>query len=141
MLNSDDTFGVSFFQRLGEETQLNSNEIESIEYVIASIKHNISGLLNTRVGESQSCPELGLFDFNDASSGSFDLGIRIKAGIQTCLERFEPRLSHLDICVLHDSGCPFSLRFLIHGQINVKSVQKKIEIDLFLDSNRTYRIS
>jgi type VI secretion system protein len=141
LFNHDDTLGVSFFQRLGDENEHASNGVESIEYVIASIKRNISGLLNTRVGESQSCPELGLFDFNDANSGSFDLGVRIKAGIKTCIERFEPRLSHLDIRVLHDSTCPFSLRFHIHGKINVKTAQEKIEIDLFLDSNRTYRVS
>ena len=141
MLNFDDTFRVSFFQRLGDEIQLHSNEIESVEYVIASVKRNVSGLLNTRVGESQSCPELGLFDFNDASSGSFDLGIKIRDGIKECLERFEPRLFNLNICVLHDSNCPFSLQFQLHAQINVKSTQKKIEIDLFLDSNRIYRVS
>ncbi|NRD73738.1 type VI secretion system baseplate subunit TssE [Shewanella sp. VB17] len=134
-------FGVSFFQRLGADIDQPINGVESIEYVIASIKRNISGLLNTRVGESQSCPELGLFDFNDANSGSFDLGVRIKAGIKACIERFEPRLSHIDINVLHDNTCPFSLRFHIHGNINVKSVNEKVEIDLFLDSNRTYRVS
>lgn len=141
MFNHDDTLGVSFFQRLGDEKEHVSDGPESIEYVIASIKRNISGLLNTRVGDSQSCPELGLFDFNDASSGSFDLGVKIKSGIKICIERFEPRLFHLDIRVLHDSTCPFSLRFHIFGNINVKTKQEKIEIDLFLDSNRTYRVS
>lgn len=141
MFNHDDTLGVSFFQRLGDENEQASNGVESLECVISSIKRNISVLLNTRIGESQSCPELGLFDFNDANSGSFDLGVRIKVGIKTCIERFEPRLSHLDIRVLHDSTCPFSLRFHIHGNINVKTAQEKIEIDLFLDSNRTYRVS
>lgn len=141
MFNHDDTFGVSFFQRIGTENEYTSDGAESIEHVIASIKRNLSGLLNTRVGESQSCPELGLFDFNDASSGSFDLGVRIKTGIKACIERFEPRLSHIDIRVLHDSACPFSLRFHIHGKINVKTAQEMIEIDLILDSNRTYRVS
>ena len=141
MFNYDDTCRVSFFQRLGDDNQPASNGLESIEYVIASIKRNISGLLNTRVGESQSCPELGLFDFNDSNSGSFELGVKIKASIKTCIERFEPRLSHIDICVIEDSTCPFSLRFHIDGKINVKTVQEKIEIDLFLDNNLTYRVN
>lgn len=141
MYTNDRTYCVSFFERLGRDTDLPSTGVESIEHVIASIKRNISGLLNTRVGESQSCPELGLFDFNDANSGSFDLGVRIKAGIKACIERFEPRLTQLDIRVLHDDTCPFSLRFHIHGKISVKSIKEKVEIDLVLDSNRTYRVS
>ena len=141
MFHHDELFAVSFFQRLGADIDQPTSGVESIEYVIASIKCNISGLLNTRVGESQSCPELGLFDFNDASSGSLDLGNKIKADIKACIERFEPRLSQIDISVLHDNTCPFSLRFYIDGNINVKSVNEKVEIDLFLDSNRTYRVS
>lgn len=141
MFNHDDTLGVNFFQRLGNEKEHITDKTESIEYVIASIKLNISGLLNTRLGESQSCPELGLFDFNDANSGSFDLGVKIKSGIKICIERFEPRLSHLDVRVLHDSACPFSLRFQILGKINVKTKQEEIEINLFLDSNRMYRVN
>ncbi|MEI6859655.1 MAG: type VI secretion system baseplate subunit TssE [Shewanella sp.] len=141
MYTNDRAYCVSFFERLGSTTDLPSTGVESFEYVIASIKRNISSLLNTRVGESQSCPELGLFDFNDANSGSFDLGVRIKTGIKTCIERFEPRLTQVDIRVLHDDNCPFSLRFHIHGKIRVKSLNEKVEIDLVLDSNRTYKVS
>ncbi|HDS1200594.1 TPA: type VI secretion system baseplate subunit TssE [Shewanella algae] len=141
MLNDDfsGTFGVGFFERLGAERQRGYGD-SSLDAVVDSIKRNVSHILNTRIGESQSCPELGLFDFNDASSGSVDLGLRMRNGIKACLSRFEPRLTDIDVSVLFDEGNPMNLRFHIYGSIRVASNKDKLKIDLLLDNSRRYRV-
>lgn len=141
MYNNKSVHGVSFFERLSNDAESPMAGAEPAIHLIASIKRNISILLNARIGESQSCPEFGLFDLNDVASGSFDLGVKIKTSIKASIERFEPRLTQLDIRISLDETRPFSLRFNINGNIRVKSQKQKLEIDLVLDSNRNYRVS
>ncbi|WP_418856617.1 type VI secretion system baseplate subunit TssE [Shewanella khirikhana] len=107
---------------------------------LESIKRNISRVLNTRVGESQSTPELGLFDFNDASASSKDLCCRMQQSIRQCIGRFEPRLTQLQVSVLYDESSPVMLKFLLQGRVNVSHRNDLLKIDLLLDTNRRYRV-
>lgn len=134
-----ESYGVGFFERLGREPGRLGQAFD-IDDVVQSIKRNISHVLNTRMGESLSCPELGLFDFNDASSGTADLCLKMRRGIIQCLRVFEPRLSNLEVEVLFDEDRPMSLRFQVFGQISVTSRNDKLKIDLLLDNNRSYTV-
>nr|WP_237158810.1 type VI secretion system baseplate subunit TssE [Shewanella khirikhana] len=107
---------------------------------LESIKRNISRVLNTRVGESQSCPEMGLFDFNDASAGSMDLCCRMQQWIYQCICRYEPRLSELQVTVLYDDSTPVLLKFMLQGRVRVSNREDLLKIDLLLDANRRYRV-
>ena len=143
MLVNDDltgAFGVGLFERLAADLQCEYAD-SSLDAVIDSIKRNVSHILNTRIGESQSCPELGLIDFNDGSCGSVDLGVRMRNAIKACLSRFEPRLTNIDVCVLFDERNPMVLRFHIYGSITVASNKDKLMIDLLLDNNNRYRVA
>ncbi|MEF1207794.1 type VI secretion system baseplate subunit TssE, partial [Photobacterium damselae] len=66
----DSAYGVSLFERL-EADSVNRTITQGPEpaLVLDSIKRNISQLLNSRIGESLSAPELGLVDSNDATLG------------------------------------------------------------------------
>jgi len=141
LFSKEGSLGVSFFERLGTDIKNGQDGHDTIAHIAASIKRNITSLLNTRAGESQSCPELGLFDFNDASSGSFDLSTKIKIGVELVIEKFEPRLFDLQITALHDEASPFNLRFHIQGSVRLENQRQKIELDLVLDRDRKYRIS
>lgn len=134
------TFGVGFFERLGTDLRSPRERVLDISDTLDSIKRNVSRVLNTRVGESQSCPELGLFDFNDASAGSRDLCCRMQQWIHQCISRFEPRLSELRVSVLYDESNPAALKFLLQGRVRVSNREDLLKIDLLLDANRRYRV-
>ncbi|KEA65274.1 hypothetical protein ADIMK_0231 [Marinobacterium lacunae] len=134
-----ESYGVCFFDRLGSSHH-EDKDGSGLSDIVDSIKRNVSHVLNTRIGESQSCPELGLFDFNDASSGSIDLGLRMRHGIAQCLARFEPRLIDIEVKVLFDDTDPMNLRFHIVGGIKVASAKDRLKIDLLLDNNRRYKV-
>ncbi len=137
----ESVFGVSLFERL--ETGVDSISLsqgpDALE-VLRSIKRNVSNILNTRLGESQSSPNLGLIDFNDASIKSLDLSVQIKRSIKYCLENFEPRLTNVDVTVFKDEMDPLNLRFSITAVINIAAIHEKVKIELLLDNNKKYRV-
>lgn len=137
----ESVFGVSLFERL----EINANALslsqgpDALE-VLRSIKRNVSNVLNTRLGESQSSPNLGLVDFNDASITSLDLSVQIKRSIKFCLEHFEPRLANVHVEVFNDEANPLNLCFSITAVINVAAIHEKVKIELLLDNNKKYRV-
>ena len=133
--------GCSFLERLTPDAPTVSVYHSSVDETMDSIKRSIARVLNARIGESQSCPEYGLLDFNDASLGSFDLGLQIRLAIKHCIERFEPRITDVDVTVFHDESNPLNLTFNIVGKLVVSNADEKIQIALFLDNNRKYRVS
>lgn len=131
----------SFFERLEADASIRSvtQRPDPVD-VVNSVKRNISRLLNARLGESLSAPELGLVDFNDATLGSQDLALQIRRAIRHCIERYEPRIEDLDIRVLPDTNTPLKLKFHIVATVHSGAMHDKVQIDLLLDSNRSYRV-
>ena len=108
--------------------------------VMESVKRNISRILNARIGESLSTPNLGLVDFNDAAIGSSDLAMRIRREIYHCLEQYEPRISEIDIHIIPDETTLLAIRFYIEASVDLGSLNHKVKIDLLLDNNKQYRV-
>ena len=131
----------SFFERLEADASTRSVTQRPVPVDVAnSVKRNIAQILNTRLGESLSAPELGLMDFNDATLGSQDLAMQIRRAIRHCIEEYEPRIHDLDIRVLPDATTPLKLKFHIIATVTSGVMHDKVQIDLLLDSNRSYRV-
>ncbi|MBV7298321.1 type VI secretion system baseplate subunit TssE [Enterovibrio paralichthyis] len=134
-------YGVSFFERLDAGAATRTvTQAPDVEDVLFSLKKNVSNLLNARIGESLSAPDLGLVDFNDASLSAHDLALQIRLTIRRCLEKYEPRIKQMEIQVLPDIRSPLNLRFQIVAAVNLGALHKNVQIDLLLDSNRKYRV-
>ncbi|MBC3618530.1 MULTISPECIES: type VI secretion system baseplate subunit TssE [Vibrio] len=137
----ESAFGVSFFERLEAGTNpMSLTQGPNAWDVLQSIKRNVSNILNTRMGEAQSAPSLGLVDFNDATLETLDLSLRIKLSIQRCLSLYEPRLRNIVISTDVDTFHPLTLRFYITAEINSDALHDKVQFNLLLDQNRKYRV-
>lgn len=137
----ESTYGVSFFERLEVDAPERSiTQGPSADDVLDSIKHNISNVLNTRMGEAPSAPTLGLIDFNDATLGSRDLALQLRLAIRQCLKVYEPRLDKVDVRVLNDPDSPLNLCFHVTAEINRGALHDGVQIDLVLDNSRKYRV-
>ena len=137
----DRAYGVSLFERLEADAPHRTlTQAPDPQQILASIKRNVSQLLNSRLGEAMSAPELGLIDFNDATLGSHDLALQIKLAIRQCLEKYEPRLDQLDIRYMPDSDSPLNILFHITASIKASALHESVRIDLLLDNNRKYRV-
>lgn len=108
---------------------------------IQGIKRHIELLLNARQGCSQSSPEVGLPDFNDAVAGSADLLIRTARGIRESIEAHEPRLTVRDVRFIPNPDAPLELNFRLDCVMTVEHPEEVFGIDLVMNGhNRHYRV-
>ncbi|EGU30267.1 type VI secretion system baseplate subunit TssE [Vibrio scophthalmi] len=137
----ESAFGVGFLERLETGTKpMSLTQGPDAMDVLQSIKRNVSNILNTRLGEAQSAPMLGLVDFNDATLETLDLSLRIKFAIQNCLVSYEPRLRNIEIRSESDPYSPLMLRFNIVAEINSEALHDRVQLSLLLDQNRKYQV-
>ncbi|WP_027695681.1 type VI secretion system baseplate subunit TssE [Vibrio litoralis] len=137
----DSAFGISFLERLEADAKpLNIIQAPNLSEVLNSVRNNISNILNTRVGDSQSSPQLGLIDFNDATLEVSDLSMTIRLAIKRCLDIYEPRLKNISVYTSLDNFDAFSLRFQILAELDHQAIHKKVKLDLMLDQNKKYRV-
>lgn len=134
----------SFFERLEPETQsaLTIDDSNQVVAVVAAIKRHLQWLLNSRQGCSQSSPELGLADFNDATGGSTDFTVKITRNIKETIERYEPRVQIQDVVYCPNPDSPLELGFKVIGQLLIKQRSKEFLIELVLNGhNKHYKVS
>lgn len=137
MESSRKRLGNRLFERLVAPQPHHAEASESpLEVVVASIKRHLVDLLNSHPGNSASVPELGLLDFNDATIGVLDLELNIKQAIRHCIERYEPRVQHVDVESLPNSGDPLQLRFQVHATVALGNSSTHTTIDLLLNNKR-----
>jgi type VI secretion system protein len=141
LIDENSVFGVGFLERLNVNAKsISLSQGPDAVDVLNSIKLNVTNVLNTRLGEAQSAPNLGLIDFNDASLGVMDLSLRVKLAVQKCLITYEPRLCNLQIKTVTDPNNPLGLCFHINADINSSALHDKVEINLILGNDRKYRV-
>lgn len=99
---------------------------------IQAIKRHLELILNSRRGGSQSSPELGLQDFNDAAIGSADLLLRVGQDIRQSVAAFEPRVKVLGVHARPDALQPLNLNFRLDCLVPVANAQELVEIDLVI---------
>ncbi len=132
--------GRSLFERLEQAGESAVPLLDELGDVVQSIKRHLVRLLNAHPGASPSAPELGLLDFNDATLGTLDLGIRVRNAIRQCIERFEPRVNRVNVLALPQGADPPQLRFQVTVHLRVAAADDKATIDLLLDDKRYYRV-
>ena len=134
------SMGGSLFERLEQAASPDGQGMGEITHVVDSIKRHLVRLLNAHPGNSASVPDLGLLDFNDATLGTHDLNVQIRSAIRHCIERFEPRVSRVDVVALPHGPDPLQLRFQVTVYLRVANSDEKTTIDLLLDDKRYYRV-
>ncbi|WP_069385192.1 type VI secretion system baseplate subunit TssE [Halomonas caseinilytica] len=128
--------GARLFERLSSPARPALEGDEAVEVTLASIKRHLVDLLNSHPGHSECAPELGVLDFNDASLGVLDLELKVERAIRECIERFEPRVSHIQVEALPNEGTPLQLRFQIQATLALEHDSTQTTIDLLLNDKR-----
>lgn len=136
VLNGGNTQG-SFFERLDPDLPVvrSVDDSNQLAAVVGAIKRHLEWLLNSRQGNSQSAPELGLSDFNDATGGSTDFTLKIARNIKETIQRYEPRVIVQDVEYSPNPDNPLELTFKVVGQIPLKQNNKEVLIELILNGH------
>ncbi|WJV25567.1 MULTISPECIES: type VI secretion system baseplate subunit TssE [Pseudomonas] len=109
---------------------------------VQAIKRQLEWVLNTRRGSSQSCPELGVADLNDATISSADLQQKICEDIRATVIRYVPRIHDVDVHPLSEGSSQFGLRIRLNCLVRTKNTQEQIQLDLLLrEAGRIAKVS
>ncbi|MCM7774131.1 type VI secretion system baseplate subunit TssE [Enterobacter asburiae] len=129
---------ASLFERIEESKTIRSSD--DTNDLVDSLKRNLQAILNTRSGNAQSCPELGIIDFNDATGSSVEVYSAICRAIKRCIEDYEPRISRAEIIAQPNEADPLTLYFLVRSYVSFEEHESIINFNLRIDGNHKYKL-
>lgn len=129
---------ASLFERIEESKTIRSSD--DTKDLVDSLKRNLQAILNTRSGNAQSCPELGIIDFNDATGSSVEVYSAICRAIKRCIEDYEPRISRAEIIAQPNEADPLTLYFLVRSYVSFEERESIINFNLRIDGNHKYKL-
>lgn len=129
---------ASLFERIEDNLATRCSNDE--DGLVASLKRNLQAILNTRVGNAQSCKELGIIDFNDATGSSVEVYATICKAIQRCIEHYEPRIHKVEVVAEPNENDPLTLYFSIKALIVFDEKERLINFNLRIDGSHKYKI-
>lgn len=97
---------------------------------IRAIKRQLEWILNARRGSSQSSPDLGLRDLNDAAIGAVDLRQLVCLDIHAAVAAYEPRAKVVDVRPLAGAESSLDLGFRLVCKVPLNNQEEQVEIDL-----------
>ncbi|MBN3824855.1 type VI secretion system baseplate subunit TssE [Burkholderia sp. Ac-20384] len=99
---------------------------------VHAIKRHLERIFNSRQGGSQSTPEFGLQDLNDAAASQMDLRHRVCLDVRAVVTAYEPRVQVLDVRPVTLHGQPDGLHFRLHCLVPLNDAAEDVEIDLLV---------
>jgi type VI secretion system protein len=106
---------------------------ESPQEIARSVLRNLQHILNTRLGTAPAQMDLGMpapSEITQASPDAVNLVIR---NLRACIEKYEPRLTSVDIAHVEAGDEMLSLRFQITARVIVARDGTTISFDTVVD--------
>lgn len=117
------------------------DDSDHIVATVEAVKNNLQQILNTRQGSSESSPDMGLIDFNDATGGSTDFALKIAKNIKDTIQTYEYRVRIKDVVFIPTPERPLDLNFKMTGVLSIQHKAEIVTIELMLDGlNKQYRV-
>ncbi|WP_227659971.1 type VI secretion system baseplate subunit TssE [Budvicia aquatica] len=127
---------LSLFERIRHKADRDDYRVTNDP--LRSIKLNLSRILNTRPGNSQSTKDIGVIDLNDATISSTELNVVICKSIKACIEKYEPRISRATVTARSNNVDPLTMLFDITAEVKHERGIDNVEFQLRLDNERRY---
>jgi type VI secretion system protein len=101
----------------------------------ASVAGHLAKMLSTRAGSVQTLPDYGLPDLNDMRLSLHDALSQSRQAIESFIERYEPRLSKVQVTSLPRDHHHLSLSFRIDGLLEVGGDKRPVQFAASLDGS------
>ncbi|WP_058910624.1 type VI secretion system baseplate subunit TssE [Entomohabitans teleogrylli] len=132
---------ASLFERI-QEREAGASRYSRAADLLASIKCNLNQVLNSHPGGSQSAPQLGVIDLNDATASAADFRKSIEDAIRNCIICYEPRISRVAVSAgVSDYQDPLTLSFHILAHVDFDDMDNVVEFNIHLDNHQRYHLS
>ena len=104
----------TLLERLAEPSRIAQRTVRSDSAAqLVSISHNLERIFNTRVGSAQAQMDLGLPPPNELIPYWPESSADLQRALETCIEKYEPRLTQVRVVPLPIDAERLELRFRI----------------------------
>ncbi|MEB0206048.1 type VI secretion system baseplate subunit TssE [Pseudomonas sp. CCC3.1] len=129
----------SLFERLGGEAdqRLGWSREASAQ---ASVAAHLAKMLSTRAGSVQTLPDYGLPDLNNMRLSLHDALTQARKAIEEFIERYEPRLSQVQVIFLPNDDDLLRLAFSLQGWLEVEGSKRQVSFTAHLDGGGQVKV-
>lgn len=132
----------SLFDRLEQATATESAPVAAFDarLMADSVMENLRRIFNSRQGSVETRPDYGMPDLNDVITLYLEAVPTVERAVRLQIEKFEPRLSSVEVShdAQHDdpTALAFSIRAILHGESD-----ERIRFDTTLGDDRRLKLS
>jgi type VI secretion system protein len=108
--------------------------------LVRSVLHNLTNILNARLGNAAAQPDLGMPAPSEITRGGADGVDRIIRTLRACVEKYEPRLTGVDVVHVDAQDEQLSLRFQVTARIASSKDETYISFDTLVDPSGRIKV-
>ena len=109
--------------------------------ITRSVLRNLQHILNTRLGDAPAQPDLGMPSPSEITQASPDAINMVMRNLRACIEKYEPRLSSIDIAHVEAGDEILTLRFQVTARLIVSKDGATISFDTVVNPGGHIRLS
>lgn len=114
---------------------------ENTHEITRSVLRNLQHILNTRLGDAPAQPDLGMPSPSEITQASPDAINMVMRNLRACIEKYEPRLSSIDIAHVEAGDEILTLRFQVTARLVVSKDGTTISFDTVVNPGGHIRLS
>lgn len=125
----------TLLERLSKPTKLGARTLsENTGELVRSILRNLVKLLNSRMGHAPAQMDYGIPEPSEVAHAFPDALGTMQRSIRTSIEKYEPRLTGVNVMHVESEEDQFTLRFQITGQLATSKERVPVCFDTLVDS-------
>jgi type VI secretion system protein len=106
---------------------------ENTTEITRSVLRNLQHILNSRLGDAPAQPDLGMPSPSEITQASPDAVSLVMRNLRACIEKYEPRLTGIDIAHIEAGDEVLTLRFQVTARLTVSKDGTTISFDTVVD--------
>ena len=113
---------------------------EDTREITRSVLRNLQHILNSRLGDAPAQPDLGMPSPSEITQASPDAINLVMRNLRACIEKYEPRLSGIDIAHVEAGDEILTLRFQVTARLVVSRDGATISFDTVVNPGGHIRL-
>lgn len=113
---------------------------ENTNELTRSVLFNLQKMLNSRIGHAPAQMDYGIPEPSEVAHAFPDALGQMQRAIRTCIEKYEPRLTGVNVMHVESEDDQFSLRFQITGQLSTSKDRTPVVFDTMVDAAGRIRL-
>lgn len=113
---------------------------ENTTDITRSVLRNLQHILNSRLGDAPAQPDLGMPSPSEITQASPDAINLVMRNLRACIEKYEPRLTGIDIAHIEAGDEILTLRFQVTARLLLSKDGTTISFDTVVDPGGRIRL-